>query len=843
MPKLRDIDAAREFVREHTRLEDVVESYGYELHDLSRDHVACKCPFHDEEDPSFAISTKKQLYVCYGCHEGGDVFSFVQKIEGVGHIEAIRKLADFSNLDLSHYESAVTKEEREREKYYKANQVVVDKCVKKAKKSKKFLKFVNKRVLDEDIIRSYEVGFSDGPVGTSPKQLGFTRKDQWTDCIVVPIRDSSGRFCGFRNRPLAGKVKTLGPRKDHPLQIPPVYGFYEARKAIRETGTVILVEGEVDVWQMVANGYLNTCGSFGTSFGEEGIEWLRERGVKEVILLPDADEGGRKFANRISRLHPVGIRCKIAFLENGDPDEALLAGGTNVIEKALAEAKYGIEFLVRSAISAPSESITDKTDILADLRDVMAQCNKIEEELAVGLLSESLHLDKASIIDFFRDTEPGESKLYDVRSERAVLSKMMYDAKFIGEALTSIQASDFHLSRHAEVFNTISNLYRDNKSVDQNTVSIMLEMANSSAINILDNIAQLGDVMGADVMLHSIREKSMRRQLESLGRGLLSDSKNPTLSPELVAQVIMSHMSQVVVGKDRSVSIDTLIDSVITTMHERAKNPDSIIGYDLGTDWQSLNRTIHGLQPGRFMVLAAPSGVGKTAVAIGWACRFGVFIDDPVPVLFITLETDENTLTTRMISHISNVQIEQMVTGYVSESDVKEVHNAAAELGAADIKITTQGRTLEEAQAYIMHDKMVRGTKVVILDYIQLMDVASKERGEGHHNIMGRISRGLFHLALDTDISMIALAQINREGAKKFTKADHTDIGDAFKIAQDADIFVTHMEKSQEEINESGIELGNRFSMINKNRRDGKVNVGWHSEADLAVQRVREIPT
>ena len=131
---------------------------------------------------------------------------------------------------------------------------------------------------------------------------------------------------------------------------------------------------------------------------------------------------------------------------------------------------------------------------------------------------------------------------------------------------------------------------------------------------------------------------------------------------------------------------------------------------------------------------------------------------------------------------------------------------------------------------------------MVIVDYVQLMGLANPGR-MSRHNIVGEISRGLLDLALEIDIRVVALAQINRDGAKKFTAANHTDIGDAFKIAQDADIFITFTEKSPDEMESEGPEAGNRYCRINKNRRDGRTEVGWSMQADLAIQSVREVIT
>jgi replicative DNA helicase len=635
--------------------------------------------------------------------------------------------------------------------------------------------------------------------------------------------------------------KTMGPRNDHPLPIPPVYGFHEAKKAIKEdSGRVILVEGEVDVWQMVSEGFNATIGTFGTSFGRDGLDFLSERGIREVVLLADADKAGKKFSARIASLHHPTLRIKIATLDVGDPDETIARDGPDAIQNAIDNACYGIEYLVGLALSKTVISVTDKIDLLLDLKSVVAEAPKVDQALAIQMLSEALALDAASIQDVFLDLDPGETQLHDRKSERTILANMLQSAEFAGRAIQDLDAMDFHMVRHAQVFTAISTLYRAGHEITVDTVAITLERAGAeSAIKVLDSVAGLGTTMGAEFLIGSIREKSMRRQMVAIGRGLLADSSNPTIAPDLIAQAHMSHIARVVVGEDRGRTIDRLVDGVIDILHERMKNPSLIIGHDLGRDWQSLNRTIHGLQPGRLMVVAAPSGVGKTSAMIGMASQ--ICVQNAVPGLILTLETDDKTLTSRLISHRSEVELEAIATGHVSKEDIALLHGAAAQIAASPLQIMQRGRTLEEAQALIRHDHMVRGTEVVWLDYVQLMRLADPGKNTRRDVELGMISEGLLTTALELNVAIVALAQINREGAKKHTKADHTDIAEAFKIAQDSDIFMTIMEKTDEEIEIDGAERGNRRARISKNRRDGKVGVTWDIMASLDVQRMREV--
>ena len=706
MAKIRDVDGAREFVREHSDLAEIVSGYGYEFSPFSEDHVVCPCPFHEEEKPSFAVSASKQLYICYGCKEGGDVFSFIQKIEGLNHVEAIRRLAEIAGISISQFESEETEEEKRANRLIQFCEKALAKATKDLKKKAQFNAWVNSRVLDLETLKTYGIGYTVSPPfagGTEVEELGLDRRFQWSNAIVVPIKDSAGRPVAFRNRPLDGDTKTVANKKSHPLQVPSVYGYSEAKKAIREAGgVVILVEGEVDVWQMSAFGFENTCGTFGTSFGEDGLNFLADRGINEAIILPDGDEGGRKLAARMSRLHHKDIAVKIASIQDGDPDEILLEEGRPAIEDVLAQAKYGIEYLVEDALRRPILTITDRLDVLIDLKPVLSECTRAEEDLAIGLLSEALDMDPASVLDFFRDVDPGDSKLYDVKTERVIIARMLRDQEFIGEVIQGLTAEDFHMVRHGQIFDAVAKLYRKGHTVDQDTVAITLERAGAdSAIRVLEGIADLGQVTVSSFMLDALREMSMRRQIQDVSKGVIADAANPTIDPHVTAQSMMTSVSQIIVGgSDAPKDVDRLVDNFVEVLHERIKAPDLIVGHDLGRNWQTLNRTIHGLQAGRFVVFAAPSGVGKTSVAVDWTAQLGVELQ--IPTLFLTLETDAATLTQRLISRISGVEQESMSTGFITPKDLDLIHDAGARIAASPIKIAERGRTLEECQAIVL---------------------------------------------------------------------------------------------------------------------------------------------
>jgi replicative DNA helicase len=288
-------------------------------------------------------------------------------------------------------------------------------------------------------------------------------------------------------------------------------------------------------------------------------------------------------------------------------------------------------------------------------------------------------------------------------------------------------------------------------------------------------------------------------------------------------------------GKLRDVSF--VVAERIQQMHERIKDPTAIVGLDMGREWSLLNHTIHGVQEGTYFVLAAPSGVGKTAIAGSWARRFAVDLNEPT--LYLTWETGEEVMTQRLLAEMSGVEIDRIVTGYMTPEEVERVHEAGRQLSASPLVISGMGRVYEEAIHVVRHDILRRGTRVVFFDYIQLMGLADAGRMNRYLEI-GQISGGLIGLAQETGIAIIALAQINREGSKK-GRSSKLDLGDSYRPAQDADHFYVVDEKSAEEIEEDGLEMGNRYGFLDKNRR-GRDKVGCDIIADMSTMRIKEAP-
>lgn len=841
MQRIANLEEARDLVRSAARLEEIAQGrYGVEFKPAGKNSLKAICPLHEETEPSFGVNTEKQLFHCFGCKEGGDVFSFVQKMENVTHIQAVELLADLFGVDLGPYKREETEADKKRRRYFTVNSKIHEWSLQY--RDERFDSWVEDRRLDTDVLEKYDIGFSPNApdVDARPDDLSALGADydgKWEGRVVIPLKDTYGRITGFRLKSIDGSGPSMrGPRSDHPLDVPPVYGLREARKAIREAGHLILVEGEVDVWQMVAFGWENTAAALGSSLNKERVEYLLDHEVKRITILPDADAAGRQWAKTVAREIWPELHIKIASLDHGDPDEILLEDPA-LMEEALNNASHAVEYLIDEVVGGRRfDTMTQKMDAIADLREALKGIAGVHLDAAVTYISELVGIDEEFLGDYFREEVNQNVKLHNVMGERVILSKMLQDKEFVGDALLSLEAKDFYLSRHRTLFNIVRDLYAENHTVNYETVKTELINSGSKAMvpylgTVLDT-----DVESADYLLDDIKDKSIRRRVRDRSRIVSQRLEDTSVDAQDVIQEFSADIASAVVGGGDAIrDIHSATDKRIRHMHRMAQDPDVIIGLDMGPAWRALNHTIHGLMRKRYVILAAPSGVGKTAIGGAWMRRFAVELSEPC--LYMTFETGEETLTNRLLASISGVEQEKIITGHISGEEADLVQQAGEVLAASPIRITERGRAIEEAASIIRHDTLKRGTRVVFVDYLQLMH-SQKNDNSSRYTELGDISRQLFELTRELDISLVAMAQLNRQGARKgFVSKE--DIGDSYKIPQDSDIFYIVRMKTDDELRAEGPEKGDRYAVVDKHRH-GREGVGCSIVADMATMRIKE---
>ncbi|CCQ96086.1 DNA primase [[Clostridium] ultunense Esp] len=365
------------------------------------------CPFHSEKTPSFTVVPDKQFFYCFGCHAGGDVVKFIMEIEGFSYVESIQYLAEKAGIALPEMETRVQSEEDLKKERMREAHLLATKyyhhVLNHTRTGETAREYLKGRGLDFNTIRTFQIGYAPGKdyltrfltkKGFDPDEMveaglliksekGNLYRDRFADRILFPIEDLKGQVVGFSGRTLGdGKPKYLNT-PETPLfrKSSILFNFHRAKKSIRSSGQVILMEGHMDVITAYQAGIENVIASQGTSFTEEMARFLR-RYVEQVTICYDGDEAGQDSTSRAATiLEEHGLSVRVALLREGkDPDEYIRHYGGD---------RFRVEILKTSV-----PFITFRLDRLKrglNLQDPQIRSKYVEKALAeISMLSSAI---------------------------------------------------------------------------------------------------------------------------------------------------------------------------------------------------------------------------------------------------------------------------------------------------------------------------------------------------------------------------------------------------------------------------------------------------------------------
>ena len=362
------------------------------------------CPFHNEKSPSFSVSGYKQMYYCFGCGKGGNVFTFIRDYENYSYPEAIKFLAERAGVNLPEmeYTEEMKKKADKRNSLLEINKAAATyfyKCL-RAKPGELGLKYFTDRRLTSDTMKSFGLGYSlqysddlvkylrnNGFTDDLIKESGlavFNEKygfnDKFINRVMFPIQDMNNKVIGFGGR-------VLGDAKPKYLNSPEtmifekkrnLYGMNVARTSRK--GYVILCEGYMDVISMHQAGFKEAVASLGTAFTPEQA-MLIKRYVKDVYLAYDSDGAGTNAALRaIGILKDTGLNGRVINLKPyKDPDEFIKNLGAEELTKRIENAENGFMFSIR--ILRESTDINDPASKTQFHNEIANRLCTFEEEL------------------------------------------------------------------------------------------------------------------------------------------------------------------------------------------------------------------------------------------------------------------------------------------------------------------------------------------------------------------------------------------------------------------------------------------------------------------------------
>lgn len=410
-----------EQVRAGNPIVDVVGSY-VPLTRKQNNYWAC-CPFHEEKTPSFSVSPDKEFFYCFGCHAGGDVFQFVQKIENISFPEAVEKLAQRIGLEIPKTDLSPAEREREeeRQRLYEICDLAASyfhNCLTKTRMGAAGIDYFKKRGLSAQTIVDFKLGFAPPQwdrLYRDFRERGYREKDliksglcltkngktydRFRGRCMFPIRDDKGRVVAFGGRIIEeGEPKYLNSPESpifHKGDL--LFAMERARKEIRKTKQAVLVEGYMDVVGVHNLGVTNVVASLGTAFTQRQAQLLR-RICDVAIVAYDMDRAGREATRRaIAIARETGLKLRIATLPDGkDPDEYIKQHGANAWEDVIAMAQNVLDYRLDEIIAAHDATSTDGKNMIVQefIPEIMQTDNAITIDSYLRRLATRLRMNE-----------------------------------------------------------------------------------------------------------------------------------------------------------------------------------------------------------------------------------------------------------------------------------------------------------------------------------------------------------------------------------------------------------------------------------------------------------------
>ena len=407
-------------VRQANDIVDVISQYVH-LKRSGRNYFGL-CPFHSEKSPSFSVSPDKQIFHCFGCGVGGNVITFISKIEGMNFVETVQSLAERANIQLPTLENTgdFLKEEL-KAKVYKVNEFTAQYYHENLYKpqAKIAQEYVKKRQLNNETLKSFRIGFSGkfDELYQELKKQGFEEKeilesglvnkndrgqyiDRYRNRLMFPICDVRGRVIAFGGRVLDdSKPKYINsPENVVYSKGRHLFGLNVAKKG--DTKKLLIVEGYMDVISLHQRGITNVVAPLGTALTEQQ-GWLLRKSAEQIILSFDSDAAGLQAKLRaLDILQNMGCDLRILQVEGAkDPDEYIVKYGNarfqNLIEKASSIIEFKVKVLKKDL---DLDNVNDKIKFLNEIAKLISKVdNNIEREIYIEKIAKEYEISKEAI--------------------------------------------------------------------------------------------------------------------------------------------------------------------------------------------------------------------------------------------------------------------------------------------------------------------------------------------------------------------------------------------------------------------------------------------------------------
>ena len=563
---MRYSDEILDEVRNSNDIVDVISQY-ISLKRSGRNYFGL-CPFHNEKSPSFSVSPDKQIFHCFGCGVGGNVISFISKIEGIGFKEAIEVLAERANIKLPTIDNNIdSKKEELKAKVYKVNSFTAEFYHKKLYEpsSKIAQEYVKKRQLNNETLKIFKIGFSgkfdelyqalhkEGFKDEEILESGLVNKnengkyiDRYRNRLMIPIFDERNRVIAFGGRVLDdSKPKYINsPENIVYSKGRHLFGLNVAKKG--ETKRLLIVEGYMDAISLHQRGITNVVASLGTALTtQQG--WLLRKNAEQVILGFDSDGAGQTAIMRAMEvMQNMGCDMRVLQMSGAkDPDEYVLKYGSARFQKLLDEAISLIEFKIKVLQKDLNlENASDKIKFLNEIAKLISKIdNTMEREIYIEKIAKGYNISKEAIyaeVNKLQYSNRQTSKILE-KEKTAIRRNIIKNSNQISEEVRKRENTIIWvLINSTETYRVIKDNIKVEDFKDETNKEILkqiyeeIEKGNSNVMSVLDHTDNeeiqnhLTEIMAADYGITD-NKKAVEDLLKKYELEKLEDKRNSLL--------------------------------------------------------------------------------------------------------------------------------------------------------------------------------------------------------------------------------------------------------------------------------------------------------------------------
>ena len=422
---MEEYQAAKEELK---RTVDIVEliSQFVQLKRGGQNHMGL-CPFHSEKDPSFTVSQTKQMFHCFGCKKGGDVFAFWMEYHKVSFPEAMRDLAEKYNITLPQKQMTSLEKEKMtlKARIFKINEAAATyfhHILTKTNEGKPGREYLAKRSIPKEVISEFRLGYApekwDGLIKLlKQKKLDMDTAekagliipnkkggyyDRFRGRVIFPIDDLRQQIVGFGGRVLDDSLPKYLNTPETPVfhKGELLFGLHAALQAIRESGRVVIVEGYTDALALNMHEFKEVVATLGTALTDNHIRALKGY-AKEAVVVFDPDSAGKTAAMKsLSAFLNEGLASKVMILPEGDdPDSFVNKHGLDGFVRLLRQSVPMFDFFLDMKLSQGGDQIEGQVRALEDILPILSQLkNEALRSYYIRHLAEKLNITESAVV-------------------------------------------------------------------------------------------------------------------------------------------------------------------------------------------------------------------------------------------------------------------------------------------------------------------------------------------------------------------------------------------------------------------------------------------------------------